>query len=67
MAFAPIAAFLYVVACVFGKPLRVGTGRTVRSADSATAGDYMLPLGEAEVLSPGEHITCVAWGAQAAE
>jgi len=24
----------------------------------------MLPLGEAEVLSPGEHITCVAWGAQ---
>jgi hypothetical protein len=29
MAFAPIAAFLYVVACVFGKPLRVGTGRTV--------------------------------------
>uniref|UniRef100_A0A7S3RPS2 3-methyl-2-oxobutanoate dehydrogenase (2-methylpropanoyl-transferring) n=1 Tax=Emiliania huxleyi TaxID=2903 RepID=A0A7S3RPS2_EMIHU len=27
-------------------------------------GDYMLPLGEAEVLSPGEHITCVAWGAQ---
>jgi len=30
-------------------------------------GDYMLPLGEAEVLSPGEHITCVAWGAQAAE
>merc|ERR1719463_60323 len=29
MAFAPIAAFLYVVAYVFGKPLQVGNGRTV--------------------------------------
>jgi hypothetical protein len=28
-AFAPICAFLYVVAYLFGKPLKVGTGRTV--------------------------------------
>jgi hypothetical protein len=29
LAFAPVAAFLYVLAYLFGKPLRVGTGRTV--------------------------------------
>jgi hypothetical protein len=29
LAFAPICAFLYVVAYLFGKPLRVGEGRTV--------------------------------------
>ena len=27
-------------------------------------GDYELPLGKADVISEGEHITCVAWGAQ---
>jgi len=26
--------------------------------------DYELPLGKAEVVQEGEHITCVAWGAQ---
>ena len=25
---------------------------------------YELPLGKADVISEGEHITCVAWGAQ---
>ena len=27
--------------------------------------DYELPLGKAEVVQEGDHITCVAWGAQA--
>eukprot|EP00320_Phaeocystis_rex_P019074 CAMPEP_0119074464 /NCGR_PEP_ID=MMETSP1178-20130426/72128_1 /TAXON_ID=33656 /ORGANISM="unid sp, Strain CCMP2000" /LENGTH=357 /DNA_ID=CAMNT_0007056623 /DNA_START=44 /DNA_END=1117 /DNA_ORIENTATION=+ len=27
-------------------------------------GDYELPLGKADVVTEGEHITCVAWGAQ---
>jgi len=27
-------------------------------------GDYVLPLGKADVITEGEHITCVAWGAQ---
>ena len=29
-------------------------------------GDYVLPLGKADVITEGEHITCVAWGAQVA-
>jgi 2-oxoisovalerate dehydrogenase E1 component beta subunit len=27
-------------------------------------GDYELPLGKADIITEGEHITCVAWGAQ---
>jgi pyruvate/2-oxoglutarate/acetoin dehydrogenase E1 component len=35
------------------------------SVQEVPTGDFMLPLGKADVMISGTDITCVAWGAQA--
>ena len=52
-----------------GRPARdAANARSYRSnVQEVPVDDYTLPLGSAEVLVEGSHVTVVAWGAQAAE
>ena len=34
------------------------------AVDEVPTGDYVIPLGKAEIVKQGEHITLVGWGAQ---
>ena len=34
------------------------------SVQQVPTGDFVLPLGKADVMQTGEHVTCVAWGSQ---
>ncbi|WP_276302236.1 alpha-ketoacid dehydrogenase subunit beta [Halorussus lipolyticus] len=43
------------------------TSRYRASRESVPEGEHVVPLGEAEVVSEGEEVTVVAWGAMVAE